>query len=105
VSFLGRLGVLLALLVVAAFLVGCGETVIDSTKAEDALQANLTKSLETKVTSVDCPSDQKVEAGTTFTCTVNLAGGKTDTATLRIRNDNADISLVDLQGEVARANE
>jgi hypothetical protein len=103
-GFYGVLGAVafLALLGVAT---GCGGTVIDSAKTEEALEANFAKSLETKVTSVDCPSDQKVEAGATFTCTVNLAGGKTGTATLKIRNGDADISLIGLQGEVARANE
>lgn len=104
-SFLKRLGSIAGVAFAVVFVIACGETVIDSAKTEDALQANLMKSLETKVTSVDCPSDQKVEAGATFTCTVNLAGGKTGTATLKIRNDNADISLVGLQGEAVRANE
>ncbi len=97
-SFLGRLGAVLGLVVVLAFAVGCGDTVIDATKTEEALQANLSKSLEAKVSSVDCPSDQKVEAGATFTCSVMLPKGKEETATLKILNKDADVSVVKLSG-------
>jgi uncharacterized protein DUF4333 len=86
-----------ALLAVLAF-TGCGETVIDSAKTEDALEANLSKSLETKVKSVDCPSDVEVEKGATFTCSVKLAGGGEQMATLKILNEDADVSLTNLSG-------
>jgi hypothetical protein len=75
----------------------CGGTVIDSAKTEDALQADLSKSLETKVAAVECPSDQKVEAGATFTCSVKLTDGKEETATLKILNEDADVSVINLR--------
>jgi len=87
-----------AVLAVLAFAaIGCGETVIDDTKAEGAIQSNLEKSLHEKITAVDCPSDQKVEAGKTFTCTVDFSNGKQATATLKILNKDADVSLVGLK--------
>ncbi|MFL5901623.1 MAG: DUF4333 domain-containing protein [Solirubrobacterales bacterium] len=95
-SFLGRLGAMLVLLVGLVVAVGCGETVIDATKAEEQLQASLSKSLHEKVSSVDCPSGQEVEAGATFTCSVKLSDGTTETATLKIRNNEADVSVIDL---------
>jgi hypothetical protein len=76
---------------------GCGETVIDSTKAEDTIQASLEKSLHEKIKSVECPSDVEVEAGKSFTCTVDFADGSRKTATLKIRNKDADIDLVGLE--------
>jgi Domain of unknown function (DUF4333) len=84
---------------VAAVLVftGCGETVIDSAKTEDALQANLSNPLKEKVVAVDCPSDVKVEKGTTFNCSVKLEKGEEQTATLKILNDDADVSVIDLR--------
>lgn len=88
-----------ALAVLAVAAVGCGETVIDDKKAEETLQASLEKSIpqfREKITSVDCPSDVKVEAGKTFTCQVNLPKGEQATATLKIRNKDADISIVRL---------
>lgn len=96
--FFRRSGLLLGLVAVLALVAGCGETVIDSTKTEEALKANLTKSLDAKVSSVECPSEQKVEKGATFTCTVALAGGKTETATLKILNEDADVSVIKLSG-------
>jgi hypothetical protein len=86
----------LALFAVSAVVAGCGGTVIDGTKTEEQLQASLTKSLHEKVSSVDCPSDQAVEAGAMFTCSVQLSNGKTDTVTLKIRNKDADLSVIDL---------
>ena len=82
--------------VLALALVGCGETVVDSTKAEDAIEHNLEQAQGTQITSVDCPSDIEVKAGDKFQCVVTEAGGKERTATLKILNDDADISLVDL---------
>jgi hypothetical protein len=88
-----------ALLVIALAAAGCGETVIDDVKTEEAVQSDLEKSLHAKITSVDCPSDQKVEAGRTFTCTVIFSDGKQATATLKIRNKDADVSFVGLKTE------
>ena len=92
-----RCAAALALLVIGFAAVGCGETVIDDVKAEGAIQSNLEKSLHAKIKSVDCPSDQKVEAGKTFTCTVIFSDGKQATATLKILNKDADVSLVGLK--------
>ncbi len=98
-----RLGVM-ALLATFLF-AGCGETVVDSTKTEEQLQASLGKSLGEKVSSVDCPSDQKVEPGATFTCSVRLSAGKTETVTLKIRNKEADLSVIRLTEGTGGANE
>ncbi len=95
-SFPGRLGAVAALILIVAIAAGCGGTVIDSKKTEEELQASLTKSLNEKVSSVDCPSGQKVETGATFTCSVKFSNGKTDTATLKIRNQDADVSVIHL---------
>ena len=89
---------LLGVLLAAVLASGCGETVIDASKTEDALKANLSHSLQAKVSSVECPSDEKVEAGRTFTCSVKLSGGKEETATLKILNEDADVSVIKLSG-------
>ncbi len=91
-------GVLLGLLAVVAFVAGCGETVIDTTKTEEQLEANLSHSLNLKISSVDCPSDQKVEKGATFDCSVNVQKGEDQTVTLKIRNNDADISVIGIRG-------
>jgi hypothetical protein len=97
-SFWKRLGVLLGLIAVLAFAAGCGETVLDATKTEEQLEASLSKSLGEKVASVDCPSDQKVEKGATFDCSVKPQKGGEKTVTLEIRNSDADVSVIKLSG-------
>lgn len=86
-----------ALAVLALVATGCGDTVIDSKSAEETVQASLEKSLHEKIKSVDCPSGQKVEPGETFSCEVNFSQGKQATATLKILNEDADMSFVGLK--------
>jgi hypothetical protein len=86
-----------ALAVAASLLTGCGETVIDDVKTEEALEKSLRDSTGSKITAVECPSGVEVEAGSTFECDVVLAGGERETATLKIVNDDADVSIVSLE--------
>jgi len=92
-GFLGAV----ALIAILGLPTGCGGTVIDSAKTEDALEQNLASSLGKKVKSVDCPSDVEVEPKATFTCTIVLVGGEEQVATLRIENEDADVSVTDLR--------
>jgi hypothetical protein len=95
--FYRYLGLMLGLTVVVAFAVGCGGgTVIDQEKVQDEVKASLEHSQQAKVSSVQCPSGIEVEAGATFTCKVSISGGKTETATLKIRDSDANLSLIDL---------
>jgi hypothetical protein len=89
----------LAVLAAASLLiaVGCGETVIDSAKTEDAVDQNLERATGRKVTSVECPSDVEVIKGDTFDCTVTFAGGEREMATLKILNEDADVALTNLR--------
>ncbi|MGA8745117.1 MAG: DUF4333 domain-containing protein [Solirubrobacterales bacterium] len=96
-SFSSRAGAAAALIAVGVLLAGCGGTVIDSSKVEAAIQTNLQKALHEKVSSVSCPSEQKVEPGSTFTCTVSFSSGKQATATLKILNKEGNVSLIDLR--------
>ena len=104
-SLFKRLGVVLGLLAVAVLVAGCGGTVIDTSKIEDALKQNFERARHEKVSSVDCPSEQKLEPKSTFDCTITLAGGGTKTETLEIVNDKADVHVVGLRGEASGANE
>ena len=81
--------------VFALFVAGCGGEVIDDVKTADTIQRYLERSLGEDVRSVDCPSDQPVEAGTTFECEAVLAGGERKVATVEIRNEDADFQVVD----------
>jgi hypothetical protein len=76
---------------------GCGKTVVDEAKLQDTLKAELESSRGEKVKSVDCPSDIEVKPGTEFDCTVTPQKGKDETAVLKIRNENADIEVVEIK--------
>jgi NAD(P)H-hydrate repair Nnr-like enzyme with NAD(P)H-hydrate epimerase domain len=75
---------------------GCG-TAIDQVKLQDTTQASLEGSLHEKIKSVDCPSGVSVDPGSTFNCDVTLRNGKQMTATLEIRDKEADITIVGLK--------
>jgi NAD(P)H-hydrate repair Nnr-like enzyme with NAD(P)H-hydrate epimerase domain len=92
-----RTGAVFALPLLVFLAVGCGETVIDDAKTEAAIEQNLEDSVGQKVATVDCPSGVEVEPGETFDCTVSLAGGKEETATLKILNEDADVEVTDLK--------
>jgi uncharacterized protein DUF4333 len=92
-----RTGAVLALPLLVFLAVGCGGTVIDDAKTEAAIEQNLEDSVGQKVSSVDCPSGVEVEPEATFDCTVSLAGGEEETATLKILNEDADVEVTDLK--------
>lgn len=89
---IGSLGVIAALAVS-----GCAGTVIDREKVQDAVQVSLERSVHEKIKEVDCPSDQSVDPGATFTCEVTFSSGKRETATLKIRNEDADVSMIGIE--------
>jgi len=60
--------------VLAVVLTGCART-IDSDKAEETISIGTVQRTGSKVTSVDCPSDQTAKKGNTFTCRVVAADG------------------------------
>ena len=96
-SIAARCAALLAAGAIALAASGCGDTVIDSAKADGALQTSLERSLKEKVSSVDCPSGQKVEPGATFICSVKFADGQRASVEIKIVNEDADVSVVHLQ--------
>lgn len=96
---------MLTLVALVGATAGCGETVIDSAKAEAALEQNVERATDRKVSAVDCPSDVEVDAGATFECSVSYAGGEREVATLEIRNSDADVSVTDLRPERTAENE
>jgi uncharacterized protein DUF4333 len=94
---LSGFGLLVPALAAALALVGCGETVIDYVKAEEALAASLERSLHRRVAAASCPSGEKVETGREFECEVRFSDGERMVATLRIRNADADVSVINLR--------
>jgi hypothetical protein len=93
-----RLPVFLVLMLVSGIvaLSGCG-TVVDREKLQDTIQSSLEKSIHEKIKSVECPSDESIDPGATFTCEVIFSDDRREVATLKIRNEEADISMVSLK--------
>jgi hypothetical protein len=77
-------------------LYGCG-TVVDREKLQDTIQSSLENSIHEKIKQVECPSDESVDPGATFTCDVIFSDDRREVATLEIRNKDADISMVGLK--------
>jgi hypothetical protein len=75
---------------------GCG-TVVSQEKLQDTVQASLEDSIHEKIQKVDCPSDQSVDPGATFTCEVIFSDDRREVAILKIRNKDADISMIGLK--------
>jgi hypothetical protein len=94
--FRPRVFLLLALIFGAVALYGCG-TVVDREKLQDTIQASLESSIHEKIQRVECPSDQSVDPGATFTCVVIFSDDRREVATLEIRNKDADISMIGLK--------
>jgi hypothetical protein len=87
---------LLMLVIGSVALYGCG-TVVDREKLQDTVQASLENSIHEKIKNVECPSDESVDPGATFTCDVIFSDDRREVATLKIRNEEADISMIDLK--------
>jgi hypothetical protein len=94
--FRPRVFPLIALAIGLVALYGCG-TVVDQVKLQDTVQASLEDSIHEKIKKVECPADQSVDPGATFTCDVIFSDGRREVATLTIRNKDADISMVGLK--------
>jgi len=75
---------------------GCG-TVVSQEKLQDTVQSSLEKSIHEKIKKVECPSDQSVDPGATFTCDVIFSDDRREVAILKIRNEEADMSIVSLK--------
>ncbi len=85
-------------LALAAFLApGCGGTEIDDAATADTVEQYLENSIGQKVSSVECPSGVEVESGETFSCEARLEDGATETVTLKILNEDADIEVAKIQ--------
>ena len=111
-----RLAAVLAIAVATAMIaVGCGKTVLDTSKIEVQLKGQLERDLpkrlaagsagkrlqrqlgiglHERISSVDCPSRPEVVPGRTFSCSIVFANGRRATETFRIVNKSADVEPV-----------
>jgi hypothetical protein len=71
-------------------LTGCGDTEVDSGKAERLVRDNLTGP---PPESVECPDGVDAEPGATFECQVRLPDGRGATVTVHVEDDDGYISI------------
>lgn len=69
---------------------------VDPFKTEVAVLAEVQIKTDTKIASVDCPSEVEVVPGREFSCTVTAEDGAEARADLRILNDDADLDILRL---------
>ena len=89
---------MLTLVLGSVALSGCG-TVVSREKLEFAIESSLESSIHEKIQKVECPSDESIDPGATFTCDVIFSDDRREVATLKIRNEEADISMISLKPE------
>jgi hypothetical protein len=85
----------LACITVMASLVatGCGETTIDSEKAQSFISKTVSEQAGVKVKSVTCPDDIKGEKGGTFTCVVTATDGTKGDVKVVQRDDEGNVRV------------
>jgi Domain of unknown function (DUF4333) len=97
-TLLGRLAALALVATAVSFAAaGCGGTELDATKTEELVKEDVEEVRGAKVASVDCPSGIEVAPKTNFTCEVRLSSGKTETAKLQIRDEDANLNFLSLE--------
>ena len=96
IRFRPLVSLLLILVLGSVALSGCG-TVVSREKLEFAIESSLEDSIHEKIKKVECPSDESIDPGATFTCDVIFSDDRREVATLKIRNEEADISMVSLK--------
>ena len=72
-------------------LLGCGETVIDSSKVEKSIGRTVIDQAGVHVKSVSCPKDPKAKKGATFTCTVTATDGSKGEAVVTQTDDDGNV--------------
>jgi hypothetical protein len=85
-----------ALFAIAAVSTGCAADVVDPAKTEIAVRFDVQEATDTKVKSVECPSDVEVIPGARFTCTVTARSGVEALAEIEILNEDADLKVLKL---------
>jgi hypothetical protein len=74
-------------------LAGCGH-VVDDKKLEDQITANLEHQTGVRIVSAVCPTDVDVDPGRRFDCLVTAGDGSRARVMVRIRNNEADVTIL-----------
>jgi hypothetical protein len=80
-------------LVLAAFgLAACGESKLDTDRAEAAIRSGITRQTGLKIDTVRCPDDVKARKGETFRCVATASNGQRARVEVTQRDDEGSVS-------------
>lgn len=80
-------------LLAALLATGCGETTIDSAKAEKFIADTVTDQVGAEVESVECPEGLVAKQGETFDCTVTGTDGSSGKAEVTEKDDKGNVNV------------
>ncbi len=83
-----RPGLVSLSLLAAVALVSCGDTTIDTGKAETLIRRAVTQQVGARVASVRCPEGVKAKEDVTVTCVVTGRDGSTGNAVVHVKDGN-----------------
>jgi hypothetical protein len=83
----------LALCLALATAVGaCGESKLDTERAEAAIRAGITRQTGVKIDSVRCPDEVEARQGDTFRCLAKASNGQRARVEVTQRDDEGSVS-------------
>jgi hypothetical protein len=79
-------------LALAATVGACGESKLDTDRAEAAIRAGITRQTGVKIDSVRCPDEVEARQGDTFRCVARASTGQRARVEVRQRDDEGSVS-------------
>ena len=82
----------LGLALAAAAVGACGQSKIDTERAEAAIRAGITRQTGVKIDSVRCPDEVEARKGETFRCLARASNGQRARVEVTQRDDEGSVS-------------
>ena len=82
----------LAAALVTVAMTACGETQVDTGRAESAIREQITRQTGVRIDSVRCPEDVAVERGGTFRCVAIASNGQRGRVEVTQRDEDGGVS-------------
>lgn len=76
----------------AAAIGACGESRLDTDKAESAIRAGITRQTGVKIDAVRCPDEVEARKGDTFRCVARASNGQRARVEVTQRDDEGAVS-------------
>jgi hypothetical protein len=76
----------------AAVIGACGESRLDTDKAESAIRAGITRQTGVKIDAVRCPDEVEARKGDTFRCVARASNGQRARVEVTQRDDEGAVS-------------